>query len=266
MNDIKRHRWFNVITFNSNKIKKMLENKIHHYYIEKYIEQPYIDLDKIGTLLYIFDDVDMVRDRKYEYIISVMLVQIALDTHDLVTNKSYTPTDDIKRQLHVLAGDYYSGLYYKSLSDLGEIPLINALANAIKNINEAKMVLYNHEVKTWDALIEVIQNIDSLLYTSVAEHYHLSAGKLELIRSALLINRLMKEISFIEAGENSYIQQHVEQKYVEPPHSSLIYSLEMEIDRNKDKIHSIMKESGYSYHQYINFIFGKKMLSAVEEG
>lgn len=263
---MKRHRWFNVIAFNSNKIKKMLENKIHHPYIEKYIELPFIDLDKIGTLLYIFDEVDIVTQRKYEYIISVMLVQIALDTHDLVSIESYSPTDDLKRQLHVLAGDYYSGMYYKSLADLGEIPLINALANAIKNINEEKMVLYKNEVTNWQELIEVIQNIESLLYTSVAELYQLSEENVELIRSVLLINRLAKEITLIEDGTFSFIEQHVEQNIVEPPYSSLTYSLEIEIERNKDKIHSMMKRNEYSYHQLINYIFGKKMLSAVEEG
>lgn len=255
-----------MITFNSKKIKKLLENKIHHSYLEKYIHKPYIDLDKIATLLLIYDEIEIAEKRKYECIISVMLVQIALDTHELVTNKSRTLTDDIERQLSVLAGDYYSGLYYKTLSDLDEVPLIKVLANAIKLINEKKMQLYKHEMKSWNDLIDVLGEIESLLFTNLGEYYGLSQSELQFIHEILLVNRLMKEIECIESNQFSYLNEYVERNIVEPTNVSLIYSIEREIDERKDKIHHLVESSRFPLSQLINIVFNKKLLTAVEEG
>lgn len=254
-----------MFAINSKKLKKMIEIKIHHPYIEKYIDQPEIDLDKLGLLLYIFDEVDMLTQRKYEYIISVMLVQVALDTHDRVTNESRTPLDDKKRQLNVLAGDFYSGLCYQSLSKLGEIPLIRSLANAIKEVTEEKMLLYRLEAKSWRHLMQLIESVESVLFTTVAKHYQLSDEEIELIRLTLFVNRLMKELDTIENGLPSRIDPYIEQNIIEPPHPSLVYSLEMEIERHKAKIHHLLKDN-VAFHPLVHFIFGKKMLSAVEEG
>ena len=74
--------------------------------------------------------------KKIEYIISVMLVQVALDT-TTVSRTSPHPLDD-KNQL-TSGGDFTAG-YIINLSNW-EIPLIRSLANAIKE-GGRKMSLY----------------------------------------------------------------------------------------------------------------------------
>lgn len=78
------------------------------------------------------------------YTLATSLVQLALDTHDLVTASS-----DIKekkaarsRQLKVLAGDYFSSRFYHLLAQAGQIDMIKQLAGAICEVNRLKMNTY----------------------------------------------------------------------------------------------------------------------------
>src|SRR5699024_3634853 len=89
------------------------------------------------------NNINMPVKKKEKYMITTMLVQIALDTHDLVTDKKNDTVEPLSvestRQLTVLAGDYYSGLYYLLLAEIEDYQLIHALAIAIKEITELKL-------------------------------------------------------------------------------------------------------------------------------
>lgn len=72
------------------------------------------------------------------------LVQIGMDTHDLVS-----VTNDMKekkaaraRQLKVLAGDYFSSRFYNLLSQAGHIELVKLMSGAICEVNRLKLNLY----------------------------------------------------------------------------------------------------------------------------
>lgn len=255
-----------MIAFNSEKIKKKLEKKIEHPYLEQYIKKPFIDIYKIKTLLTIFDEVKIQKQHQNDYIISVMLVQMALDTHELVTNESKSLADDIERQLSVLAGDYYSGLYYKTLAEIDENQLVRVLANAIKVINEHKMILYKDEIKDWAQLMNVLEKIESTLMTNVAELYQLSAVNNEYIKNFLLVNRLYNEKEAIQCYSFSYIQHYVEQNIIDQCGSSVMFCIEQEIERRQEQMKLLQTESSFSFGKLNNSLFNKKMLSAVEEG
>lgn len=67
-------------------IKEKLHSLITHPYLIKHIEYPIVDDDKLLLLYSILEEIDMPQDKKEQYILSTMLVQIALDTHDMVAN------------------------------------------------------------------------------------------------------------------------------------------------------------------------------------
>ncbi|MEH7525469.1 heptaprenyl diphosphate synthase component 1, partial [Bacillus sp. JJ1503] len=88
-------------------VKEQIEKKIRHPYLLKYIESPNIDEDKLLLLVTVLDHVNLPEERLRNFAITTMLIQIALDTHELVTNEELD-SDQLKdRQLTVLAGVYY---------------------------------------------------------------------------------------------------------------------------------------------------------------
>jgi heptaprenyl diphosphate synthase len=88
------------------------------------------------------------------------LVQLGLDTHDLVDHDGAGgPTDAAmrSRQLRVLAGDYFSSLFYSLLSQAGQIEMIRRLGEAICELNRIKMVLYDKMKKLVLSAEEYVQ-------------------------------------------------------------------------------------------------------------
>ena len=126
------------------------------------------------------------------YVVTIMLVQIALDTHEKVSNKEETDAFHKRRQLTVLAGDYYSGLYYYLLSMNHDITLIRALAEGIKEINEQKIMLYQQTYETIEEMLNSVGMIESALLQKTCDHFQVTHVK-SAITNMLTIDRLQTE-------------------------------------------------------------------------
>jgi heptaprenyl diphosphate synthase len=176
-------------------LKEQLHNLITHPYLVKHIKYPVIDEDKLLLLYSALESIPLDDEKKEQYILSTMLVQIALDTHDLVTN---TRIDQMKkdnaknRQLTVLAGDYYSGLHYQLLAKSNDITMIKTLAHSIKQINEHKIAYYQKEFDGMETLMDSLGKIESSLIQSVSQYFSDSVFK-ELSVNFLLLKRLIME-------------------------------------------------------------------------
>lgn len=257
-----------MIAFKGKKIKNKLQKKIAHTFVDQYVQSPYININKIIALILIFNDIDQTEKDKEDLILSVILVQLALDTHDVVSNEITYESEfhETERQLTVLAGDYYSGLYYELLAKKGETNFIHILAQAIKYINEQKMTLYNHEINSWSNLLFVWRQIDHHLYLKVADHYGLSTEKSHYISELLYISRLYEELSHIHNKQHSYIKDYVNKKLVLPPEYTSELSIEKEILESKNKLQKLHTAVPYEYKEVKNIIFDKTILSTAEEG
>ena len=172
-------------------IMNKLEQKIYHQFLTSMIGTPKIDTDKLTALLILLESQNLTKDEIEQYAITVMLIQIALDTHDLVKNDDeFMPTQE--RQLTVLAGDYYSGLYYKNLSDLSNIKLVQLLASGIKIVNENKILVYKQEVKTFDQYMASIKNIETAIYEKMAAYFE-DEKWIKIITDLLFFKRLTSD-------------------------------------------------------------------------
>lgn len=78
------------------------------------------------------------------YTLVVSLLQMGMDTHDLVSisNDNKEKTASRERQLKVLAGDYFSSRFYQLLSESNDAQLIRLLSGSICEANRLKMILY----------------------------------------------------------------------------------------------------------------------------
>ncbi|MFC5531746.1 heptaprenyl diphosphate synthase component 1 [Cohnella yongneupensis] len=90
------------------------------------------------------------------------LVQMGLDTHDLVDNDSAPARSGMKamraQQLKVLAGDYFSSRFYQLLSQAGQIDMVRQLSEAVCDINRSKMTLYAKMIQLKLSAEEYVQH------------------------------------------------------------------------------------------------------------
>ncbi|MFZ7912509.1 heptaprenyl diphosphate synthase component 1 [Bacillus cereus] len=189
-------------------IKEKLMEKLRHPYFINYIEEPFIDEEKIALLYGALKSANLHIEQIEHYVVTIMLVQIALDTHERVSNKAGEEEIEFHkcRQLTVLAGDYDSGLYYYLLSMNRDIVLIRALAEGIKEINEHKIMLYQKAHETTDDIMKSIVTIESALLQKTCDHFQLSHWK-PFITYVLGGNRLQKEIQLYADKQHSPVFQ-----------------------------------------------------------
>ncbi|CAH0220213.1 heptaprenyl diphosphate synthase component 1 [Peribacillus sp. NPDC101481] len=194
------------ITDDIRQLKRLIETKAQHPYLLKYIQKPSLDEDKLILLWGLFNDLDVLSEKRNQYIISTMLVQIALDTHEIVSNSGEgTELPEVlkNRQLQVLAGDYYSGLYYQVLASVGNVDMIRILSSAIKKINDNKIILYQQgSINDVPTLLMTIKAIEASLIHKLADYYNEPAW-IEVAEDLLLLKRLHAEkSSYMESGQS----------------------------------------------------------------
>lgn len=267
---MKGHRWFRVhITSNELKdFKYDLEKKLQHSYVERFVKKPFIDEEKLEILHYIYQDIQLPIHIKQQHMMTIMLVQIALDTHERVPNEDKEwVMNETEKQLSVLAGDYYSGLYYLLLSEMEEVNMIQVLASAIRKMNESKMTLFYEEYQSTDELIRVISQIESILFTDVATYLGIDNHITAIIQDILLINRIEHEQQALDGVVSSYIASVV--KRLNTP-DALAAEMNQVIQSKKEQLEEKLVQLPYQHIQFKKMITDKYALSYntsfVEEG
>lgn len=86
------------------------------------------------------------RERAELYDLVTALVQLGMDTHDLIDTDTGQRTEKQmrSRQLKILAGDYFSAKFYQLLAAAGEVELIGLLSKAVANVNRLKVSFYQN--------------------------------------------------------------------------------------------------------------------------
>ncbi|SFB18306.1 heptaprenyl diphosphate synthase [Cohnella sp. OV330] len=114
--------------------------------ITRHTDLPEFPEGRVRLLQAVLADLQELGGQAELYPLATSLVQLGLDTHDLVENEESGAKAQTKqmraRQMKVLAGDYFSGRFYHLLSQAGQIETVKRLSEAVCEVNRIKMSLY----------------------------------------------------------------------------------------------------------------------------
>ncbi len=151
-------------------IKKEIVLLSRQIYVDRYLEIPAISLVPLQLLnLYLYRAQFDTKLRRM-IIVTTGLIQHGLDMHDQVTNnQEILPARITKRQIQILAGDYYSSICYQIMAQENFTMHVRNLAQGITENSAAKMQLYDfngeNNFECNQELVDLIKTRESALYT-----------------------------------------------------------------------------------------------------
>lgn len=166
------------ITNDMREIVERIQQYVSHPYVQQYVDIPPIAENRLALLCFFLGESGLEKERVHLLCATTGLVQLGLDVHEKVKlHYGASIVEERNRQLSVLAGDYYSGHYYYLLSQSGDLQAIRILAQAIQEINEAKMKLYMLEQQkklSYEVYVSLRKTIDGALYIGFVNAFALS--------------------------------------------------------------------------------------------
>ncbi|MGZ9586904.1 heptaprenyl diphosphate synthase component 1 [Paenibacillus marinisediminis] len=182
-------------------IPQMVKRYIDHDMIQAHTELPAMAHSRVA-LMYAFLNRNRANSEHSELIsIVTSLVQLALDTHDMV-ELAGSEGDDRNlrsRQLKVLAGDFFSSRFYHLLAQAGQVDAIRALSRGVCEVNRLKMTLLM-KTKQWklsaESYLQERTNLRQCIFHSFDDRM--------LPQDASQWEELLQQVSYVEVLEQEY--------------------------------------------------------------
>lgn len=127
------------------RIMELAKKYVEYDMIATHTELPEFPIPRVGLLYTFLNHRDKGSARTAEICsLAAFLVQLGMDTHDRIdTEKGQKNEATMRsRQLKVLAGDYFSSVFYELLAKIDEIDIVSAMSSAICEVNRLKVKLY----------------------------------------------------------------------------------------------------------------------------
>jgi heptaprenyl diphosphate synthase len=158
-----------------NQILLDIEQQASHSFVDRHIKRPEVPAFFVVVLFCVLRSHQLPADRIHLYCVTITLMQMGLDIHECVSPGLSPATNDaLHRPLTVLAGDYFSSLFYRMLSEAGEIDGLRCLSQAICSVNESKMELYSLrdvDPVPWQTVMELVRQVRGGLISAVSSFF-----------------------------------------------------------------------------------------------
>lgn len=241
------------ITFEIKQLKELLVAKLNHSFIKDIIPKPLIDEDKLAIVYFLCSDNNQTKVDSNKKMISIMLMQIALDTHERIPNKNGLSLNLVEKQMTVLIGDYYSSLYYYLLAEINEIDLVQKIALSTKLINEHKVNLHHRKISSSDQLYASLETIESDLFTTFSIYLE-KEYLVPIIKSLFLYNRLLHEKNLIMKDENLFLLDYFKKFMSFENKSSILKKLNEKMNECIYHIEHSLQVLPYEHQQLKRYI------------
>lgn len=174
-------------------IEQQFKELSAHSYLQQYAGYVEADRDLVYFLLECLRDAPFNKEEKREQILSALFAQAAFDTHEQVFQGDIVNQKEKKtRQLTVLAGDYFSSIYYRLLAKSVHQPILHLFSKTIQSINETKMELHCYEGESFRKLLDHIRDIEAGFIFALTTYYE--KKELEQVAEIFFtLRRLLKE-------------------------------------------------------------------------
>lgn len=128
------------------RITELAQKYVEYDMISTHTELPEFPVPRVRLLYTFLKDSKRFDSRTAETCaLAAFLVQLGLDTHDRIDLGDSLKEEQAmrSRQLKVLAGDYFSSVFYELLAQAGQIGMVSSMSAAICEVNRIKVRVYN---------------------------------------------------------------------------------------------------------------------------
>lgn len=189
-------------------LKNNIFTQLHHRTLLQFTGQPVVEDDQLLYLLLPKLNGEQWSEQLEQSASAVSMVYAALNGHELIEEQDATSKS---QQLTVLAGDYYSGMYYTTLAAIPDIQLIRSLSEAVAKISECKTAVYEPEKRSINEWFEALRVIEAMATQQFMKHYDFDCY-IEIVELGLVLARFKREMKqWQEKHQKSRFMKNLEQ-------------------------------------------------------
>lgn len=171
-------------------LKNNILMQLHHRTLLQFTGQPIVEEGQLLYLLLPKLNGEQWSAKHEKAATAVAMINAALHEHEQIDEQDATSKS---QQLSVLAGDYYSGLYYTTLASIPDIQLIRNLSEAVAEVCECKTALYEPEKRSLKEWLEVFRVIEAKTTEQFLKRFHFESY-IDIANQGLVLTRFKREL------------------------------------------------------------------------
>lgn len=182
----------------SQELRTKIETIVNDSYIKKCVGRATIPEQHLELLEILFSSVPMDKKESVQLGLASILLQMGLEMHSHVSVEEHLdPARFRSHQQMILAGDYYSSLFYYLLAQEEAFQVIEYFSNVVVTINQAKLSLHVQwtEKKPFnEEMLAYLKKITSGFLLAVADFFRIEDEFIFLWKKTATLSLLITDL------------------------------------------------------------------------